>query len=352
MKPALQTLLLTLAMASWAGQASGQSSWLQGAYKDATQHLDPQTLRMRSKIAAAPAQTLPEPKGFGDTLVWAFATGECGQERWGDFDTDRFAAANRAAFSVARANYIVATGGEAGIFTCTTRAGMQRFLARYDSPQLVGLDFDIEGKQTAAQIDALVRQVAALARQRPKLRMSFTVATHASPDGSLRSLNATGERVLTSLRRHRLRSAVLNLMVMNYGPADTRWCVLTQGDGAPRCAMGPSALQAARNVHAKYQWPLSQIALTPMLGENDVDGNRFMPQDAQDVVAGARQLGLAGVHHWSLDRDQPCPAGSPRVSPQCHGLNTLAPRAFAAALGETPGGASAGATPQAGTAPK
>ena len=291
---------------------------LAAPYKDVTQHIDPATLRV--PLA-----------GVGRALVWAFATGECGQERWGDFDSARFAAANVKAFVDAGIDYVVSTGGEAGAFTCGSAEGLARFVARYDSPRLVGLDFDIERQQTPAQVDDLARRAAELQRSRPALRLSFTLATHASPDGSRRSLNALGERVLASLRERGVERFVLNLMVMNYGPADARWCVLREGGAA--CDMGASALQAARNVHEKYSLPYERIALTPMLGENDVAGNVVTPADAETLARGARELKLAAVHWWSLDRDRPCAAGSPRVSPRCHGLADLPPGRFGALLG-------------------
>ena len=117
-------------------------------------------------------------------------------------------------------------------------------------------------------------------------------------------------------------------MVMNYGPADRRWCLPRQG----RCDMGRSALQALRNVHLKYGIPYARLAVTPMLGENDVAGNVFSLADARRLRRDARSLGLAGVHFWSLGRDQPCLPGQPRVSPQCHGLGAVAPGAFTRAL--------------------
>lgn len=267
----------------------------------------------------------------GRVLFWAFATGECGAERWGAVDTAAFAAANVAAFVQAGRDYVVATGGEAGIFTCASDEAMARFVERYHSPRLVGLDFDIEGQQTAAQIDSLVRRAAYAQARWPRLRISFTLATHAASDGSRRSLNATGEAVLKAIEAVGLKTAVINLMVMNYGPADARWCVVGSSPQAG-CDMGRSALQAVHNVHHKYGLPYGRIAITAMLGENDVAGNVTRPEDAALMARGALELGLAGLHHWSLHRDQPCEAGSPRVSPRCHALPAVAPGRFGALL--------------------
>lgn len=303
-KRAAAALLLLCAAAAPAAE------WVVSPYLDVSQGLE---------VAALPAEV--------KVLTWAFATGDCGSERWGDgITTEAFARRQVAAFVAAGRGYIVSTGGEAGGFLCDSEAGMARFLARYDSPQLRGLDFDIERQQTPAQVDALLRSLKAV--QRPGLRLSFTLATHAADDGSGQSLNALGRDVLQALRRHGLRDAVINLMVMNYGPPEPRHCVRREG----RCDMAASAIQAAHNLHRLYGVPYAQIALTPMLGENDVAGNVFTLDDARFVAREARRLGLAGLHFWSLGRDRSCPAGSPRVSPTCHGLPGLLPLEFTRTL--------------------
>jgi chitinase len=314
----MRTLFLALAALPLLAAAA---PWT-GPYKDVTRGLGSPT-----PLIATPAW-----HRNGDTLFWAFATGECGQERWGEFDTDAFARANVAHAVQQGQRYVVSTGGALGIFTCGTDEGLARFVARYDSPMLLGLDFDIEGAQTPEQIDALVQGLAALHRQRPALRITFTLATHAGSDHDRRSLNATGVQVLQAMRRHGLHRAIVNLMVMNYGEADPRWCVVRQG----RCDMGRSAVQAVRNLHRLHGVPLHRIAVTAMPGENDVAGNVFTLADARRLAGAAQRLGLAGVHHWSLDRDQPCPVGEPRVSPACHALPGVAPGRFGRALGSLP----------------
>lgn len=309
--------------------AANSAEFFFAPYKDASLMLEANTGHMQRLVGQAPAPLL---QADLPALIWAFATGECGQERWGAVDTDRFAQANVAAFVQAKRPYVVSTGGEAGSFTCASDEGFAKFLARYDSPFLKGLDFDIERQQTPAQIDDLVQRAAALQRQRPALRISFTVATHAAANGSQQSLNPLGETVLRSLRRHGFERAILNLMVMNYGPAQPAHCALRDG----RCDMGASALQAARNVSSKYGVPMNRIALTPMLGENDVADNVFTLADAQRVANEARAAGLAGLHYWSLDRDQPCGQGEPRVSPRCHALPAVQPGSYFQALQSAP----------------
>ena len=267
----------------------------------------------------------------GGALTWAFASGECGAEVWGEQSAQQVAGTNVAAFDKAGVDYVISTGGQGAVFTCASDEGMERFIARYHSPRLVGIDFDIEEGQSEQQIASLAARAAAAQARHPALRFSFTIATHAASDGSLHSLNATGETVLKAARQSGLRDYTLNLMVMDYGPASAANCVVRKG----RCDMGSSAIQAARNVHAKYGVPLNQIELTVMIGVNDVLENVFTLDDARTVSRAVRSMKLAGLHFWSLDRDTPCSAASGATGTadaRCSGMKGVAAGAYTRAL--------------------
>ena len=77
-------------------------------------------------------------------ITLAFATGACGSENWGGVPGASFASENVPQLQAAGRKYVVSTGGEAGTFTCTSASGMESFIARYASPHLVGIEFDIE----------------------------------------------------------------------------------------------------------------------------------------------------------------------------------------------------------------
>ena len=303
-------------------------------YKDVTLSLDGATHEIASAVSGTPSPLIVNgrsalPAGV-NALTWAFAVGECGEETWMGIDARKFAAANVPAFNAAGIDYIVSTGGAKGVFTCASDAGMEAFIARYGSPQLIGLDFDIEGPQTQDQIDSLMQRIRTASEKHPQLRMSFTIATLAASDGSRGSLNATGERVLASLRRHGPKDYVINLMVMDYGPARPANCVVAGG----RCDMAASALQAARNVSRKYGVPLSRMELTPMIGVNDVVENVFTLEDAKTLAGLVRKHRMAGLHFWSLDRDTPCGGGTNDVSPTCHSQpEGPAPLSYARTIG-------------------
>jgi hypothetical protein len=298
----------------------------------------------------APAGSVPRagaiapdgaPLATGTVLNWAFANGECGEETWpGKVPAQAVADANVAS---AANDYIISTGGAEGVFTCSSNAGMERFVSRYMSPHLVGFDFDIEAGQSPAQIESLIKRVRHVQRKYPKLRYSFTVATHAASDGSSHSLGKTGEKVLAALRRHGVRDFVLNLMVMDYGPASAQACVVRDG----RCDMGASAIQAARNVERKYKVPLSQIALTPMIGVNDVVENVFTLADAEATTRTVQRLGMAGLHYWSLDRDKPCSQPVAGADGNCSTMPDVPAAAYHRAMSAAGDAANAAAHPPA-----
>jgi hypothetical protein len=293
--------------------------------------LDPGTRTISSVVRGVPTPIVVAgrstlPSGVG-ALTLAFATGECGSESWDGMDPRDWVDANLPAFDRAGIDYIISTGGEAGTFTCGSDAGMEAFIARYLSPSLIGLDFDIERGQPDEVVTSLVRRIAAARQRHPDLRISFTLATWAADDGSLAGLNADGERVMRAIRQAKLDDFYINLMVMNYGDAVPRNCAVSAGV----CDMGRSAIQAARNLNARHGVPFDRIELTPMLGVNDVIANVFTLDDARIVARFVRERGLGGLHFWSLDRDTPCPGGAAGVSSTCSGL-AAAPFAFSAAF--------------------
>src|SRR6202034_4371933 len=117
----------------------------------------------------------------------------------------------------ANLNYVVSTGGEAGTFTCDSTAGMESFIARYASPHLVGIDFDIEGGQTQSDIQDLVSAAAGAQSQYPNLQFSFTLATLAASDGSYGGVNSLGNEVVEAVLGSGLQNYVIKLMTMDYG---------------------------------------------------------------------------------------------------------------------------------------
>ncbi|TDU05520.1 carbohydrate binding protein [Streptomyces sp. 846.5] len=313
------------------------SGLLFSPYKDVTINMNWNTYQMQS---AASGSVLPV-VGSGSlvsqyvpklpALTLAFATGACGSETWGGVSGANFAAENVPQLHTANLNYVVSTGGAAGTFTCSSTAGMDSFIARYASPNLVGIDFDIEGGQSQSDIQNLVAAAAGAQAQYPKLQFSFTLATLGASDGSYGGVNSLGGEVVQAVKGSSLTNYVINLMTMDYGNASSSVCVVTSGS----CEMAQSAIQAVKNLEHTYGIPASKIAVTPMIGMNDATSEIFTTADVSTLTSYAVSNGLAGLHFWSLDRDTPC--SYTYASPTCDSVPSTTPlgytKAFLSALG-------------------
>jgi hypothetical protein len=321
--------LLLAACAATPARAPAVRAPVYSVYKDMILELDPDTLLARTAVSGVPAPLAGTLPTGARAVALAFATGECGDETWQGVDAARFSAANVPALVAAGVDYVISTGGAKGSFSCASDEGMERFIGRYASPRLRGLDFDIETDQSRDLVAALVARIAAAQRRHPGLRVSFTLATWAASDGSRASLNPLGETVVGALREAGLRDYYVNLMVMDFGTASPAVCVLANGV----CDMGRSAEQAVRNVHERYGIALDHLGVTPMIGVNDVTSNVFTLDDARRVGRFVRDNGLAGLHFWSLDRDVRCGPGRPVPSSHCHHLDAP-PLAFTRTFAE------------------
>lgn len=301
-------------------------------YKDSAIDFDWEHEVLRTKVSGTLRPLAEDVRAAGArTITLAFANGECGEETWAGAQGPAVARANRPLILAADIDYVVSTGGQGGLFTCGSAAGMEAFVARWDSAHLVGIDYDIEEGQTQAQVDDLVRRAIEQHAARPSLRFSFTIAVEAPNAGAANAVPGlgTGRRQadpydpLGDVGHRVMDSAVrllgwdgtaadwpswvtLDLMTMDYGDRPKRqWCVMR---GA-LCQMGESAVQAAYDLRDAWGVPMSAIELTPMIARNDMPDEVFRLEDVDRVAAFAIAEGLAGVHTWSWDRDAPCAVG-------------------------------------------
>ncbi|MEY4684550.1 MAG: hypothetical protein RLZ25_1009 [Pseudomonadota bacterium] len=292
-------------------------------YKDVTNSLNWNTNVASTSVTGTLTPLLQVLPAKVPAVTLAFATGQCGSENWGGVAADAVAKANVPLFTAQNRNYVIATGGAAGAFFCATSSGMQAFINRYASANLVGIDFDIEGGQTQADITALVKSVYDVQSSYPNLRFSFTLATLGSTNGLAGSapngdLSPLGGYVMNALAKYPLNNYTINLMVMDYGSPGAGVCVVGS-DGL--CDMGQTAIQAAKNLAVRYGVPYNHIELTPMIGMNDVTNELFSLKDAATMTQWARTNGISGIHFWSVDRDTPCT--SAYASPICSSVPTV-----------------------------
>ncbi len=217
-----------------------------------------------------------------------------------------------------------ANGSELGL-ACGSAAELAdaygEVIDRFD---LKKADFDIEGAalpDTAAN-SRRAEAIAQLQKTHKDLDVSFTLPV--LPEG----LTPEGVGLLENAARNGVKISAVNIMAMDYGPA-------YDGD------MGEYAVAAATATQKQVKSALgiedeakawSTVAVTPMIGVNDVNVEIFRPEDAAEVKRFADEKNLAWLSMWSSTRDKPCEGGpNDQAGPVCSSIEQEAD-AFAKAF--------------------
>ncbi|MFI6108001.1 cellulose binding domain-containing protein [Streptomyces sp. NPDC051310] len=240
------------------------------------------------------------------TLAFITSGGSCAP-LWGgvtDLANDKVAAqigALRARGGDVRVSFGGAAGHELALHCATPGDLAAAYGKVVDRYRLTKVDFDIEGAalpDTAANTRR-AQAVAQLQKAHPGLDVSFTLPV--MPEG----LTQAGVDLLADAKRNGVRVDTVNIMAMDYGPAYS-------GD------MGTYAIQAATATQAQLKGVLGlsdaaawkAVAVTPMIGVNDVTTEIFTVDDAAQLVDFARSKGLGRLSMWSATRDKQCAGGA------------------------------------------
>jgi hypothetical protein len=175
------------------------------------------------------------------------------------------------------------------------------------------VDFDIEGS-TLPNTEANTRRAQAIAKVQEKhkdLDVSFTLPV--LPEG----LTQDGTNLLEDAKKNKVKVSAVNIMAMDYGPK-------YDGD------MGKYAVQAATATQKQVKSSLgidddakawNTVAVTPMIGVNDVNVEVFKTDDAAEVKKFADEKKLAWTSMWSATRDKACPGGpKDQADPTCSSI--------------------------------
>ncbi|MFE0523655.1 cellulose binding domain-containing protein [Streptomyces sp. NPDC058954] len=222
----------------------------------------------------------------------------------------------------------VSFGGASGSELATTCSSADALAAAYgkvvDAYKLTKVDFDVEGgalPNTAANTRR-AQAIAKLQAQHPGLDVSFTLPV--MPEG----LTQDGVNLLSNAKSNGVKTATVNIMAMDYGASYS-------GD------MGTYAEQAATATQAQVKSVLGlsdsaawkAVAVTPMIGVNDVSTEIFKVDDATQLVDFAKSKGLGGLSMWSATRDKQCAGGTkPTADATCSSI-TQSAFAFSKAFG-------------------
>ncbi|KOV59229.1 cellulose binding domain-containing protein [Streptomyces sp. MMG1121] len=210
----------------------------------------------------------------------------------------------------------VSFGGASGSELATTCSSADALAAAYgkavDAFKLTKVDFDIEGgalPNTAANTRR-AQAIAKLQQQHPGLDVSFTLPV--MPEG----LTQDGVNLLSNAKSNGVKTSTVNIMAMDYGASYS-------GD------MGGYAQQAATATQAQIKGVLGlsdsaawkAVAITPMIGVNDVSSETFKVDDATQLVNFAKSKGLGWLSMWSAARDKQCAGGAKdSADPTCSSI--------------------------------
>ncbi|MET9361825.1 cellulose binding domain-containing protein [Streptomyces sp. NPDC006632] len=263
------------------------------------------------------------------TLAFVTSGGGCAP-LWGgvtDLPGDKVASqigALRAKGGDVRVSFGGASGSELGL-VCKSADDLAAAYGKVvDAYKLTKVDFDIEGAalpDTAANTRR-AQAIAKLQQSHPGLDVSFTLPV--MPEG----LTQPGVDLVADAKKNGVKVSAVNIMAMDYGPSYS-------GD------MGDYAIQAATATQAQIKGVLGltdsaawkAVAVTPMIGVNDVNVEKFTVADATKLVGFAQSKGLAWLAMWSAARDQQCSGGAKNsADPTCSSI-AQEPLAFTKAFG-------------------
>jgi chitinase len=183
-------------------------------------------------------------------------------------------------------------------------AAYRQLVKRYD---VNTLDLDIEGTAVADQA-SLRRRVEAVAAVQKERRsegkpLAVWLTLPVSPDG----LTGDGVAVVRGMLEGGVTLRGVNVMTMDFNNGDARPDMLALSTSAlngTHKQLSDLYLRLGQKLTSPQVW--SRIGATPMIGQNDVDTERFTVDDARGLATFAVDNGLGRVSMWSLNRDAAC----------------------------------------------
>ncbi|MFZ3558525.1 chitinase [Streptomyces sp. BH055] len=298
--------MLALAVLGCAGCAT--SSDTRSATRSATRSEAPSDTEYAPYVSASTAYAT-DSAGSPDAYNLAFvvANGTACTPSWGGHSkVDAAGVTSRIKkLGASGATLRVSFGGASGDELATTCDTASELAAVYaEALDAAGgathVDFDIEG-DTLKDSAANARRAEAIALLEKKRDLDVTFTLPVMPSG----LDDDALDLLEAANDQGVQVSTVNIMTMNYGES-------YQGD------MSDYARTAAEATHTQLKdvFGLSDknawrgMALTSMLGVNDIEGETFTLADAAQLRTFAEKKGIAWVSTWATFRDVPCASGT------------------------------------------
>ena len=199
---------------------------------------------------------------------------------------------------------------------CTDQQALtDAYAAVVDRYELASIDLDIEGAnlddlaamdRRALAMKALQDRAAADGRSLT-IWMTLPVATYGLTDQGMASVE--------SMLAAGVDLAGVNGMTMNFGGSRAASQSMADAVIAASSALQSQVRlmwsQVGQSLNGTKAW--GRVGITPMIGQNDVEGEVFTIADAEEVNAFARGQGVGLISMWDLNRDATCTHPLPTV---------------------------------------
>jgi len=238
---------------------------------------------------------------------------------------------------------IVSFGGQANTsldMACSTvsqlTAAYQSVISAYN---LTAIDLDIEGTalDNAAAEERRAQAIAGLEHADPSLQVWLTLPVE--PSG----LQDDAISVIESMLSDRVSIAGINVMTMDFSTAPAGGgSMLPQVEAALNATHAQLVgLYPRYGIDLRSQQIWQRMGATPMIGQNNIQGENFTISDAKGLVSFASRVHLGRISMWSLNRDSQCGVAFPEsglLSNTCSGT-AQGPMQFSQIFGQAQGAA-------------
>jgi len=208
---------------------------------------------------------------------------------------------------------MISFGGQANdelAFVCTDvddlTAAYGKVVDRYDA-EVIDLDIENADIADAPSIERRAKAIATV--QRERIAAGGDLAVWITLPVTTNGLTADGIALVAATIAGGVDVAGVNIMTMNFNSSQPTADML----GATKSALEASAVQVAdiyrdqgMTLDGAQRW--ARLGATPMIGQNDVEGEVFTLDDARGLATFAINKGLGRVSTWSLNRDRSCGA--------------------------------------------
>jgi chitinase len=237
---------------------------------------------------------------------------------------------------------LISFGGAANSELATTCTDVAALTAAYGSVlsryEVTTVDFDIEGLALADTAATKRRAEALAAAQKSARAEGKQLAVWLTLPVATTGLAGDALGIVTTTLASGVDLAGVNVMTMNYGTPQpdmgkaVRSSLTATHDQLTRVYAQHGIADSAAEV-----W--NRMGATPMIGQNDTEGERFTTADASRLLEETLEWKLGRVSMWSLNRDAQC-GGSYAVvgvhSDTCSGTEQE-PLGFSTIFGALPG---------------